>query len=135
MQDEQILLERARAQANNALIAFIDEDQDVLTPSGCPYKGKRNRRRVGLKGKVAKKLFSIVNGLTPFSRRSNRTGNGDSDILREQVELLGEALTKIIVELEIIKGDMPLSGPQALLFADDALQAVKQLKAREYVSF
>jgi hypothetical protein len=135
MQDKQILLERARAQANKALVAFIDEEQSVLTPSsGCPYKGQRPRRRVGLKEKIAKRLFAVVNGLTPFARRSKRTGN-DESILRDQVELLGEALTKIVVELEIIRGDMPLSGPQALLFADDALQAIKQLKARECIPF
>jgi hypothetical protein len=134
MQDEQILLERARAQANKALVAFIDEEQSVLTPSGCPYKGQRPRRKVGLKEKVAKKLFAIVNGLTPFASRSDRKDN-DESILRDQVELLGEALSKIVVELEIIKGDMPLSGPQALLFADDALQAIKQLKAHEYAPF
>jgi hypothetical protein len=135
MQDKQILLERARAQATKALVAFIDEDQSGLTPSGCPYKGQRPRRTVGLKEKVAKRLFAIINGLAPFSRRSKQTGNDDSAILRDQVELLGEALTKIVVELEIIKGDMPLSGPQALLFADDALQAIKQLKAHAYAPF
>ena len=37
MQDEQILLERARLQAAKALVSFIDEDRDVLTPNGCPY--------------------------------------------------------------------------------------------------
>jgi hypothetical protein len=135
MQYKQTMLERARAQATKALVAFIDEDQSVLTPNGCPYKGQRPRRTVGLKEKVAKRLFAIVNGLAPFSRRSKRTGNDDSAILRDQVELLGEALTKIVVELEIIKGDMPLSGPQALLFADDALQAIKQLKAHAYAAF
>jgi hypothetical protein len=85
--------------------------------------------------KVAKRLFATFNGLTPFSHRSKRTGNDDSGILRDQVELLGEALTKIVVELGIIKGDMPLSGPQALLFADDAVEAIKQLKAHEYIPF
>jgi hypothetical protein len=135
MQYKQTMLERARAQATKALVAFIDEDQGVLTPSGCPYKGQRPRRTVGLKEKVAKRLFAIVNGLTPFSRRSKQTANDDSDILRDQVELLGEALTKIVVELEIINGDMPLSGPQALLFADDAVQAIKQLKAHQFAPF
>jgi hypothetical protein len=135
MREEQILLNRARAQAAKALVAFIDEDRNVLTPSGCPYKRKTDRPRVGLKKKVAKRIFATFNGLTLFSARSKRRDNGDSEILQEQVELLGKALTKIIVELEIIRGDMPLLGPQAFLFADDALQTVKQLKAREYVSF
>jgi hypothetical protein len=135
MQNRQTLLERARVQATKAIVAFIDEEQSVLTPRGCPYKGQSPRRTVRLKGKVAKRLFAIVNGLTLFSRRSKQIGNDDSAILRDQVELLGEALTKIVVELEIIKGDMPLSGPQALLFADDALQAIKQLKAHAYAPF
>ncbi len=135
MQVKQILLERAKAQATKALVAFIDGDQSVLTPSGCPYKEQRNRRPAGLKEKLAKRLFAIVNGLTPFLARSKRKDNGDSDILRGQVELLGEALTNVVVELEIIKDDMPLSGPQALLFADDAVQAIRQLKVREGVPF
>jgi hypothetical protein len=134
-QIEQILLERRRAQATKALIAFIDGDQSVLTPSGCPYKGQSDRRPAGLKEKLAKRLFASVNGLTSFLPRSKRKDNGDSDILRGQVDLLGEALTNVIVELEIIKDDMPLSGPQALLFAEDAVQAIKQLKARECVPF
>jgi hypothetical protein len=48
MQDEQILLERTRLQAAKALVSLIDEDRDVLTPNGCPYKDKKNGRRVGL---------------------------------------------------------------------------------------
>jgi hypothetical protein len=68
----------------------------------------------------------------PVCRRSTRKDSGDSEILREQVELLGEALAKVVVELEIIKGDMPLSGPQALLFADDALQLIRELKVRDH---
>jgi hypothetical protein len=51
------------------------------------------------------------------------------------VDLLGDALAKLVVELEIIKGDMPLSGPQALLFADDALQLIRELKVRESAPF
>jgi hypothetical protein len=135
MEGEQILLERAKVQAEKALVAFIDEDRNVLTPSGCPYRDKRNQPRVGLREKVTKTIFATFNGLTLFSALSKRRDNRDSEILQEQVELMGEALTKIIVELEIIRGDMPLLGPQAFLFADDALQTVKQLKAREYVSF
>jgi hypothetical protein len=134
-QIRQMLLERASLQAAKALVAFIDEDQSVLTPSGCPYKEPRNRRLPGPKEKVAKRFFSIVNGLSRFAARSKRKDNRDSDILRGQVEILGEALTQVVVELEIIKRDMPLSGPEALLFANDAVQAIKQLKTRECVPF
>jgi hypothetical protein len=42
MQDEQILLERPRLQAAKALVSFIDEDRDILSPNGCPYEDKGN---------------------------------------------------------------------------------------------
>jgi hypothetical protein len=132
MQAEQILLERARLQAAKALVSFIDEDRDVLTPNGCPYKDKRNGRRVGLKEEVAKRFFATFYTLIRSAARSTRNDDGDSEILREQVDLLGKALAKVVVELEIIKGDMPLSGRQALLFADDALQLIRELKVRDH---
>jgi hypothetical protein len=134
MQDEQILLERAKLQAAKALVSFIDEDRDVLTPNCCPYKDQRHGRRVGLKEKVAKR-FATFYTLIPSAIRSTRKHGGNSEILREQVDLLGEALAKVAAELEINKGDMPVSGPQALLFADDALQLIKELKVRQSAPF
>jgi hypothetical protein len=134
MQDEQILLERARLQAAKALVSFIDEDRDILSLNGCPYKNKRNGRRIGLKRKVAKRFFATFYTLIRSAARSTRKDGADSEILREQVDLLGEALAKVVVELKIIKGDMPLSGPQALLFADDALQLIRELKIRDHYS-
>ena len=86
MQDEQILLERARLQAAKALVSFIDEDRDVLTPNACPYKGQRHGRRVGLKEKVAERFFATFYTLIPSAVRSTRKNDGDSEILREQVE-------------------------------------------------
>jgi len=85
MQDEQILLERARLQAAKALVSFIDEDRDVLTPNGCPYTGKRNGRRVGLKEKVAKRFLAAFYTLIPSAARSTRKDEGDSEVLREQM--------------------------------------------------
>ncbi|MBB5331526.1 hypothetical protein [Tunturiibacter gelidoferens] len=134
MQDEQILLERPRLQAAKALVSFIDEDRDILSPNGCPYEDKGNGRRVGLKRKVAKRFFATFYTLIRSAARSTRKDGVDSEILREQVDLLGEALAKMVVELEIIKGDMPLSSPQALLFADDALQLIRELKVRDHYS-
>ena len=47
-----------------------------------------------------------------------------------QVRLMAEALVKIAVALGITREETPLTGPQLLMVAKDALDIIKQLSAR-----
>jgi hypothetical protein len=120
MQNTELQPVCVRQQAMKALAAFIDGDECILTPDGSPDQPECGPHE----------NCKFCDGLAAVAALSKQNDNGDSAILRDQANHLREALTKIFVELGITQGDMPLSGPQLLLLASNAVEAIKQLKAR-----
>ena len=49
---------------------------------------------------------------------------------KKRVELLAESIGKIAVELNVIDGSMPATGPQVLMIADDSLELIKNKQSQ-----